>query len=292
MTRNSEFLSVCIANYRGCLRQEYNSPIFCDSVEKLLSSGFTSQPALTTYPDRKVYRLQIQSGDVKHFQSVDEVYVKYYQFTTLKQLLQTLFQVNKAQKSWRIARTLLKKGVSTPRPVAYLTRRRSFLSREHILITEGITTGLSLRDYVRTYIQAASELPRTKEKLSEKRLLIRSVAEFLGKLHLVGIYHGDFTASNIFVAYLRPGHFQIYLIDLDSVRSTRWILSRRRLKNLDELGRNFLDLRVITTSDRIRFLKHYLKIYTKEDKSLRQLFNEIWQRTQFRLKKHHQQFIH
>ncbi len=282
MRTNNKFLFMYVAGYRGCIRQEYNTPFLHDSVEKLLASGFASQPALTKYPDREVYRLQIHSGDI---------YVKRYYFTNLKQTIQTLLHTHKAQKSWRIGRILLKKRLYTPQPIAYLTRRISLLSGEHILITEGITQGLSLRDYVRAYIQASTELPAGRGKFSEKRALIRNVGEFLGRLHLAGIYHGDFTANNIFVECARPGHFRIYLIDLDSVRSTRWISSQRRIKNLDELGRNFLDLRVISTSDRIRFLKHYLRTNTQENRTFRQLFNEVFQRTQFRLKKHHQQFI-
>jgi serine/threonine protein kinase len=126
--------------------------------------------------------------------------------------------------------------------------------------------------------------------LSEKRQLIKNVAEFLGKLHLGGIYHGDLTADNIFVERTNT-QFHIYLIDLDSVRSTHWISSRRRIKNLDELGRNFLDLRVISTFDRGYFLKHYLRTYTKEPLTYRQLFACVRQRTQNQLKKQHSQFI-
>ncbi len=280
MTKNK------IGDYQGYILQKYNTPSFRNDVEELLASGFTSQPPLTAYPDREVYRLQIHSGNVENSRSFNEVYVKRYRFVTLKQIIQTLFRLHKAQKSWRIGRILLQKGLYTPRPIAYLTRHTSFLAGEHILITEGITNGLSLRNYVRKHL-----LPNGRERLSEKRALIRSVAEFLGRLHLAGIYHGDFTANNTFVERIRPGHFRIYLIDLDSVRSTHWIPSRRRIKNLDELGRNFLDLRLISTSDRLRFLKHYLKTNTKERKTVRQLFREVFQRTRFRLKKHHQQFI-
>ena len=139
------------------------------------------------------------------------------------------------------------------------------------------------------------------KKILKKRELIRSVAEFLGKLHLARVYHGDFTAGNIFIERIQDSSespllgqttlFRVYLIDLDSVRSTFWITSRRRIKNLDELGRNFLDLQVFSTSDRIRFLKYYLNTYIKESKTFRELFNEVFQRTQFRLKKHHQLFL-
>jgi tRNA A-37 threonylcarbamoyl transferase component Bud32 len=106
-----------------------------------------------------------------------------------------------------------------------------------------------------------------------------------------GIYHGDLTARNILVEPM--GHIQkarIYLIDLDSIRSTRWISSRRRIKNLDELGRNFLDLSVVGTLDRARFLKHYLKVYLGEKRTYRPFMEAVRKRTVYRLKRHGQQF--
>lgn len=299
--RTLKLLSIQITGYRGYILQEYQIPSFCDLVEKLLGSGFTSPPALSKYPDREVFRLRINSGDFKNPWSFKEVYIKRYHVTNLKQKLQTLFYTHKAQKSWRIGRILLKKGILTPRPIAYLTRQTSFVSGEQILITEGIPNGLSLRDYVRKYVQSSKELQDNKKAILKKRELIRSVAEFLGRLHLARVYHGDFTAGNIFIERIQDSSespllgqttlFQVYLIDLDSVRSTFWITSRRRIKNLDELGRNFLDLQVFSTSDRIRFLKYYLNTYIKESKTFRELFNEVFQRTQFRLKKHHQLFL-
>ena len=235
--------------------------------------------------NREVYRLSVNPKDFENPGSFSDVYIKRYRFVNLKQIVQTLLHVHKAQKSWRIGRILLQKGIPTPKPIAYLARRTSRLAGEHLLITEGITHGISLFDYVHEHFH-----PHT-ITLSEKRLLIKNVAEFLGKLHLAGIYHGDLTAHNIFVEHARPNQFRISLIDLDSVRSTHWISFRRRIKNLDELGRNFLDLRVISTSDRIRFLKHYLQTYTKESLNYKQLFACVLQRTRKRLKKHHTQFI-
>ncbi len=288
----NKLLPIRIGNYHGYILQAYATPSLHEALTKLFLSGFTSLKAVSCYSDREVYRLPIHSRNVENSGRFGEIYVKRYYVTTLKQKLQALFCAHKAQKSWRIGQLLLKKDILTPQPVAYLTHQTLFFSGERIVITAGVPNGISLHDYVRTYIQERAELPHRKAKLCEKRELMRSVAEFLAKLHLNGVYHGDFTAGNIFLERLRNTkvRFRIYLIDLDSVRSTFWIPSRRRIKNLDELGRNFLNLRVFSTSDRVRFLKHYFKMYPKETRTFRQLFYEVFQRTQFRLKKHHQQF--
>ena len=126
---------------------------------------------------------------------------------------------------------------------------------------------------------------------SEKNRFISRAAEFLAHLHLVGVYHGDLTARNILVEQEDDGAVvRFYLIDLDAIRSTSWISGRRRIKNLDELGRNFLNLKIVSTQDRARFLKAYLGIYQKEKKSFKHFFRDVSQRTKRRIAKHGQRF--
>ncbi|GAK54980.1 lipopolysaccharide core biosynthesis protein rfaY [Candidatus Vecturithrix granuli] len=278
------FQPVTLAGYSGYLLEIWNVPDFRVQLQAFLASDRDVHAPLTKYSDRAVYCLKLNSG---------EVYIKRYLINNLKPTIQALFQAHKAQKSWRIARILLRKGILTPQPVAFLHCRTSWRSGEYLLITQGVAGGLSLREYwqfapEKKYL--SSYFQEGDNPIALKRALIRSVAEFLGKLHLAGAYHGDLTANNILLA--RCGEqWRVYLIDLDAVRSTRWISERRRIKNLDELGRNFLDLRLLTTPDRLRFLKYYLNTYTKETRTLRELFYAVLQRTQFRLQKHQQQFI-
>jgi tRNA A-37 threonylcarbamoyl transferase component Bud32 len=301
MTKNKTLQPIHIAGYHGHIVQEVDIQSFCKPVEALLASGFSSQPALTTSQDREVYRLQLDSGYFDNSRNVQEIYIKRYYVTTVKQWLQTLCYTHKAQKSWRIGRRLLRRGIETPQPIALFSRQRSLFLRESVLLTEGITGGLSLHEYIQTHIQPSAQSRQTQESLREKRQLLKSVAEFLARLHMEGVYHGDFTAHNIFVTRIRrrsknlsqaASHlFRVFIIDLDSIRSTSCISSRRRIKNLDELSRNFLDLGVISTSDRIRFLRYYLNANTEETKTSKQLFCDVFQRTRLRLKKHQKQFI-
>jgi tRNA A-37 threonylcarbamoyl transferase component Bud32 len=284
-----------IAGYHGWILRQYNIASFRECLEELFVSNFSSQSphildVRSSSPEREVYRLKIST--------TEEIYVKRYHAVSWKQIIQTFLHVHKAQKSWRIARILLRKGIPTPLPIAYLIHRTRIsllkagtkipplrgagcsarLSVVHILVTQGIN-GISL-----------SECIHEKLSLTDKRKLIQSVAEFLGKLHAEGVYHGDLTARNILVEDGQGDQFRIYLIDLDSVRSTWWISNRRAMKNLDELGRNFLDLRVFSTTDRGRFLQHYLRANPKEPRTVKQLFKYVLQRTQKRLQKHGKQF--
>lgn len=278
------FEFAAFTGYSGVLLRQYDVPAFRERLRRFFDADLKTQTPLTAYPDREVYALTRQSLDLP---GAETIYLKRYLLNSAKQIAQALFRTHKACKSWRIARILQKKGMLTPQPVALLSRRTHGIPRELVLLTEGIPSGLSLRQYVRQWLEAQPQ----RERVALKRHLIRRVAEFLAELHLNGVYHGDLTANNMFIEPLEHD-VRVYLIDLDSVRSTRWISRRRRLKNLDELGRNFLELRLFSTTDRVRFLACYLARYGSSTDSLRTLFYAVWQRTQERLHKHRQQFAH
>ena len=76
---------------------------------------------------------------------------------------------------------------------------------------------------------------------------------------------------------------RVYLIDLDAVRTSYWISERRRVKNLEELGRNFLDLGAISMADRVIFLKVYMAHYPRNKDSLGRFFRKVQHRTEKRL---------
>jgi tRNA A-37 threonylcarbamoyl transferase component Bud32 len=285
------YVTTKIAGCRGWILPQYDAAPWRECLTELLGANTVAQKALlgnslTTASDREVYRIAFQ-GKV--------VYLKRYLLTTWKQALQTLFYLHKAQKSWRIGRKLCQRGISTPLPIAYLPRctsRIPFFSLfgECWLMTQGVTPGLSIAAYAQQGLNWRG-----------KRVLLRRVAEFLAQLHVAGVYHGDLTAQNILVAEPDEAEqaqtenlaerFQVYLIDLDAVRLKYWMPEECRIKNIDELGRNFLDLRVLSTADRGRFLKYYLQANPRETRTFRQLFQRVWERTQEQLQKNQKQFF-
>lgn len=264
-----------VHDFSGWIHAQHDPMALEVLLSGFISSELPTESALTRSDDREVFRLNFGSGDA---------YLKRYRFVTVKQVLQTIFQQNKAQKAYRIAKYLLRRGIQTPVPMAYIKRRINLLGIEFVLLTEGIPGGISLREFVGKKLG-----PECSDVHTLKKQLLKKTAEFLGYLHLAGVYHGDFTSNNIFVGtHPESQQMVIYIIDLDSIRSTRWISRRRRLKNLDEIGRNFRDLRVISTCDRARFLKAYMATFTKETHSFKKLFSQILKRTRKRLIIHNQ----
>jgi len=277
------FNDFTVADYSGYLSSQYDLPAFREQLRRFFDADLKTCSPLTAYPDREVYALRCQASALV---GVETVYLKRYLLIGAKQIAQAFFRYHKAQRAWRIANIMQQEGIPTPRPVAFLRRQTWGRVNEFVVITEGITSGLSLRQYVRQWLYAQPQSAR----MHLKRRLIRRVAEFLAALHLSGIYHGDLTANNIFIESLQDHDIRVYLLDLDSVRSFSRISHRRRIKNLEELGRNFLELPIISTTDRVRFLTRYLARYGGAE-TLPELFSEVWQQTQFRLRKHRQQFV-
>jgi tRNA A-37 threonylcarbamoyl transferase component Bud32 len=272
-----DLVPVRIAGYHGRINRRHDTPPIRKELYRLLACGFRKEIPFHASLDRKVYRKPFGTG---------HIYIKQYYITNLRQFVKTLFFMNKAQKSWRYGRLLTQKGIPTPIPIAYLQKRHRIISLEHILVTQGVPNSVTLRNYVDHWFESArGSAPHKKE-------VIKKLAELLGGLHVAGIYHGDFTAHNLIVERRdAPEYVRIYLTDLDAVDSSFWISSRRRIKNLDEIGRNFLDLRMISTSDRGRFLKYYLNTYTRETRSFKRLFTEVLARTRYRLNKYAKDFI-
>lgn len=259
-----------ISGYTGSLLSTYNTPAVVETLRRFFTEGWSLDTVVARSEDRDVHSTVIDQDEV--------VYLKRVYVTGVKPLLRTAVGVNKAQKAWRIGRRLRKKGVDTPLPIALFKRRAPHFSLEFVCVTKGLADAVDLHNAV---LQVQGKQPLQQKK---KRCLIAAVAKFVARLHGNNVYHGDFSADNILVR--GNGHTQeirVYLIDLDAVRSSCWISERRRVKNLEELGRNFLDLRTISTADRVRFLKVYTAHCARNRDSLRQLFRKVQQRTEERL---------
>ncbi len=259
-----------IAGYRGRMAAGYNTPAVVEALRAFFSSGWPMEKAVARADDREVHQVSFGKGE--------GFYVKRYQVKGFKLFLRTLLCVNKAQKAWRIGRKMRRKGIATPLPIALLKKRHALFWTEYVCITKGLFDAVALSEAV------ARVQGRQQYRRERRRRLIVDGAKYMADLHIHKIYHSDFTADNILVRESEDGRrFEIFLIDLDAVRTIFRISDRRRDKNLERMGRNFLDLRMISTADRARFLKYYLGYYSREKRSLRALFGDILKRTEQRL---------
>jgi tRNA A-37 threonylcarbamoyl transferase component Bud32 len=268
-----------VGSYAGMLLSSYNTPAMVDGLHRFIKADWAADTIVTRNEDREVHCCAINQDEV--------VYIKRYHIAGIKPLLRTVLRLNKAQKAWRIGRGLYRKGIDTPLPIALFKCWTSCFSLEFVCITKGLPDAVDLHKAV---LQVHGNTPSQKKK---KRRLIIAVAKFAARLHSNNIYHGDFSADNILVwRNESTGAIRVYLIDLDAVRTSYRISERRRIKNLEELGRNFLNLRTISIADRFSFIKIYMVHYAGSKDGLTTFFRKVKKRTEIRLSYFGQSFDH
>jgi hypothetical protein len=93
----------------------------------------------------------------------------------------------------------------------------------------------------------------SRERLREKRELLRELGRWLRRIHGAGVYHDDWSPKNI-LALRRGDAWEFLLLDLEAVMPHKRLTRRRRSKNLGQI----CDFSAgITATDRMRCLLGY-----------------------------------
>ena len=109
--------------------------------------------------------------------------------------------------------------------------------------------------------------------MKKKRALINNLAETMGRMHNQNIFHHDLKTCNIMVKE-KSGSSYITFLDLDKVSFEEEITIRKMVKNLTQI--NLSTPKLISTTDRLRFLKEYLRrcsIIDEKKNILREIIN-------------------
>ncbi len=198
-----------------------------------------------------------------------------------------------ALRSWIFGHGLRECGLSTPRPLAVLFRRRWGLSLEGYLLTEKIPHVQELHRFVAGLNQGTSRARYDSDRQRTLRFFIDQVAQLVRDLHRRQLSHRDLKAANILVSGessvvsgvgptptnsfrdLNTTHHSpltthlpaltthysphVWLIDLVGVKRHRRLSRRRRVRNLARLHASFFESAAITRTDKLRFLRTYLQ---------------------------------
>ena len=110
-------------------------------------------------------------------------------------------------------------------------------------------------------------------ELKKKRTLINAFAKTIGNMHNQNIFHHDLKTCNIMVKE-KGKSFDFTFLDFDKVSFEKEITIRKRVKNLTQI--NLSTPKLISTTDRLRFLEEYLKqcnIINEKKNILREIIN-------------------
>jgi tRNA A-37 threonylcarbamoyl transferase component Bud32 len=147
-----------------------------------------------------------------------EVVVKRYNHKGFIHSLRHTIKGTRARRGWLNGHRLGMLNIATPKPLAYIERRRGLLIWESYLITEYVE-GQKLYDFLRDSNVTEEERLKVTEQIKE-------LLERLGKHRIT---HGDLKHSNILITDTGP-----VLIDLDAIKFHwwRWLFEIKRNKDL------------------------------------------------------------
>lgn len=142
-----------------------------------------------------------------------------------------------------------KANILTPRTVAFGSEWENGFETRSFIITEKIANAESLERKLPDCFCGEN----TSESHKKRCEFIKKLAEFAKRFHQSGMRHRDFYFAHIFL----NDEGELYLIDLQRVFIPKFLSVRFRVKDIAQLHYSAPG-DVVSCSDRIRFLKHYL----------------------------------
>ncbi len=166
-----------------------------------------------------------------------------------------------------------KSGIKTSEVIAIVKNRVLGPIYKCRLVSKEITGAIDLMELL---------LNAEKNKLvARKRQIINKTAKAVKEMHGAGIYHADLHLKNILIQSA-AGKVDVYIIDLDKSRQYEKISLHQRMRNIMRLDRSVEKMirnnRItfdetypfpISGTDKLRFLKEYIKTDNKSEKPLR-----------------------
>jgi tRNA A-37 threonylcarbamoyl transferase component Bud32 len=158
-----------------------------------------------------------------------------------------------ALRCWVYGHGLRERSIPTPRPLAMFHRVHRGLPYEGYLLMEKVERALDLHGRM----SQLESLPEAEGNRSRRRL-IEQTAHLIRELHDRQLSHRDLKASNLLVQDDDLGG-GMYFIDLVGVRRHRLLSLGRRAQNLGRLHASFCRSKLLTRTDKLRFLRVYLR---------------------------------
>ncbi|MEW6489746.1 MAG: lipopolysaccharide kinase InaA family protein [Thermodesulfobacteriota bacterium] len=195
-------------------------------------------------PDRTAYRVEIPrtAGDGD---GEEPVFVKHYAPKGLAARVRDFGLRRKPQRAFVLGHRLGRAGVGTPVPLGLFALGRG-LWREALLVNEWVGPTRAWPEHLGREAPGKGAAPGFREG-------VLSLARLLGALHRLGLYHGDLPGNLVFGA--KGGRWRPFLVDLEELHPR--LSRRRRVKNLEELGRALSDLTILSLRDRWDFIREY-----------------------------------
>jgi Lipopolysaccharide kinase (Kdo/WaaP) family len=191
---------------------------------------------------------------------IRSVIYKRFKVTRWTDPLAALVRSSPARRSWVAGQALMHRSLPTPRPLLMIHRRRYGMEWEGYIMTEKIEGALTLSEF-------EASLPGMDPRLSRPllRRRIEQVAHVMRELHRWQFANRDCKAANWLLSPsqessdLQRNYGGVWMIDLVGIARQNKLSDEQRAKNIARLNASFLTSKVLTRTDRLRFLRVYMQ---------------------------------
>jgi len=157
------------------------------------------------------------------------------------------FRRSRGMKAWIGANGLRARGVPALKPLALIEERNWSGLKESFFLMEVSDGDQELDRYILTSL----------EDCTKRRRFIKAFTQWFSRYHEMDLYHKDMKTCNIMVSE-KDKAWSFNLLDLEDVRLDKKVKEKELFKNLLQL--NTSTPKIVTTTDRLRFFREYLKL--------------------------------
>jgi len=205
-------------------------------------------------------------------------YLKQYLDRSVIDFIKHLVRPSRARRAFDASLMLRGYGFDSPRVAALFEKRLWPFGTDNFLLTEEVEDSMAVHEYLSRLAKGTGM-----DMLREKRSLIAAFGDTIGRLHAAGIFHGDLRLGNILVRR-DARRWRFFLIDNERTKKLCYLPMTLRLKNLVQVNM-YMD--GLSRTDRLRFLKQYMRQNVVVRRKYKRIARKVAARTYRRIKGRH-----
>ncbi len=252
--------------YRLRILPEYLDERFLELCCRLTSGG--NKDAIRINSSKHAQVFQFNFGGQNYFH-------KTFLPRTCTESIKEIFKGTRADRALKGHLLLNSRGFLAP--CVIMVGRKGV---RNFMVTRGVPDPINLE----TLFQSLSK-PDSQSRINSKISVIVDLGHLIGRLHALGITHGDLRWGNLLLAKTDSGRIHYNFIDNERTVQYFRLRNQRRLKNLVQMNM-FSDIS-ITRTDRLRFFHAYLQENPNLQSRKKEWIRKVISKTKKRLDKKH-----
>jgi len=243
-----EFLPWAEGDWRGAIAVKYGENVE-EKAQAMLPENLLDTPQLAVHRDQ---RNKVWS--IKNPLDLNEVLVvKQNRAKGIKKFTYR-FMPSKGQRHWNNAAEMIRRGISSPTPIAYFERTENTGITNNYYVCEFVANAFSARDAFTAFAQGENE-----HAGFSKQSIFDALAQFICKMHDRKIIHYDLSGGNLLMIKDQAGQIEVTVIDIGRAVVLRQKKMTERLRLID-LRRACYKL---DWPNREIFMQCYFEVYGK-----------------------------